>query len=262
MGSIDSRISIVVPVRNGSSRIPDLIKALADLPGVSDYPLLIDLVLIDDGSTDDSWQTIRHYSQVPGNETLTVRGIRLDRGRGQQAAILAGLAVSRNHKVVTMDDDLSHPLEAIPELVSALDKGYDLIYASPPKRPGSFFRRLVSRLHQLNMSLITGSSTSIRVGSYRSLSPDLIDRILREPLSFSYISAQSLTLRPPPRVRMLETAIWKGSSGGRFTLLSLLKLEIRLAWFFGPLRRFGRKRNISGAKTADVAASWIAEVCG
>lgn len=265
MGTVESSIfSIVVPVRNGASRIPELInaltKALIHLRGSSGFSA--DLVLVDDGSTDESWKTIRHFSDSAANATLRVRGVRMDKGRGQQAAILAGFAVTENRRVLTMDDDLAHPLDALPELISALDGGFDLVYATPPKRPGSLLRRLVSRLHQYHMSLITGSPLSIRVGSYRSLTSDLIDRILNEPFSFPYVSAQSLILRPTPRVCMVETGAWVSDTRGRFSPSSLIKLEFNLSRYFGPLRYLRIRRNGSGMSTGDAARSWITEVCG
>lgn len=257
MGAIDSRYSIIVPVRNGSTRIPDLIRALTAPTGVS-----AELILVDDGSTDDSWKTISHFAESEVDADLNIRGLRLDKGRGQQAAIMAALTASKTRKVVTMDDDLSHPPAALPELISALDKGFDLVYATPPKRPGSLIRRLVSRFHQYHMSVITGSSMLVRVGSYRSLSSDLIDRILGEPFTFPYISAQCLVLRPAPRVCMLETSEWRRGSRGRFSFLSLLKLEIRLARHYSLLGNSARKRNIPGRSAGDVAKKWITEVCG
>jgi glycosyltransferase involved in cell wall biosynthesis len=255
MGAVDSRFSIVIPVRNGASKLPALISALDKLAAPS-----AELVLVDDGSIDGSWDLIKGYSSRQKPKQISVRGIRLDRGRGQQSAILAGLTVCRNQPVITMDDDLAHPVEAVPDLLSALENGADLAYADPPRRPGFFLRRAVSRIHQVHMSLITGTSPGIRVGSFRSLSSNLIDRILEKPVFFPYVSAQALTLFPPPVVVMVGTSIWNSGSEGRFSLLSLVNLEFRLAAAYGPLSLLGLSRGRSNDSAELRAGHWISEV--
>ncbi len=255
MGAVDSRFSIIIPVRNGASKLPALISALDKLAAPS-----AELVLVDDGSMDGSWDLIKGYSSRQKSKQISVRGIRLDRKCGQQSAILAGLTVCRNRPVVTMDDDLAHPVEAVPDLLSALDNGADLAYANPPRRPGFFLRRVVSRIHQVHMSLITGTSPGIRVGSFRSLSSNLIDRVLEKPVLFPYISAQALTLSPPPVVVMVGTPEWNRGTRGRFSLLSLVNLEFRLAAAYGPLSLLGISRGRSNDSAELTAGRWISEV--
>ena len=255
MGTVIPRFSIIVPVRNGASRLSELIGVLDDLSAPS-----AELVLIDDGSVDESWKVIHRYSNRRSHNLIPVRGIRLDRGRGQQSALLTALTTCRNRPVITMDDDLAHPAETILRLLEALENGADLAYADPPRRPGSALRSLASRIHQIHLSLITGSSIAVRVGSYRSMSSGLIDRILSEPVTFPYISAQALALRPAPRAVMVGSAEWNTGAHGRFPIAQLLKLEYRLAAAYGPPGRlkFRRKRSITSA--AQTAAGWIAEV--
>lgn len=269
MGTLIPGYTIIVPVRNGSSKISALIeelKAFADSSkslkssDTSDFPT--DLVLVDDGSTDMSWETIRRYAEGRRTGAMKIRGIRLDRRRGQQSALLAGMTDCRNRPVITMDDDLAHPVSALPLMAALLEEGKDLVYASPPARPGTIFRRILSRIHQLNLCLITGTSLKVRVGSYRALSPALVDRILSAPISFPYISAQALTLRPRPRTGMITTEYWRNSSEGRFTFRSLLNLEIRLAAAYGPFRIFRSFSRNHQVVTGDSAEQWIAERCG
>lgn len=255
MGIVIPRFSIVIPVRNGVSRLSELIGDLDDLSAPSG-----ELVLVDDGSVDGSWNVIRRYSNRQSRNLIPIRGIRLDKGRGQQSALLAALTTCRNRPIITMDDDLAHPAETIPRLLEALENGADLAYADPPRRPGSLFRRLASRIHQIHMSLITGSSIAVRVGSYRSMSSGLIDRILSEPVTFPYISAQALTLRPAPRVVMVDSAEWKTGTQGRFPIAQLLRLEYRLAAAYGLPGRSKLRRKRSAVSAAQKAAGWIAEV--
>ena len=255
MGTVIPRFSIIVPVRNGASGLSELIGVLDDLSAPS-----AELVLVDDGSVDESWNVIRRYSNRQSHNQFPVRGIRLDKGRGQQSALLAALTTCRKRPVITMDDDLAHPTETIPRLLEALENGADLAYADPPRRPGSPLRSLASRMHQIHISLITGSSITVRVGSYRSMSSGLIDRILSEPVTFPYISTQALALRPAPRTVMVDSAEWNKGAHGRFPITQLLKLEYRLAVAYGLPGRLKLRRKQFSVSAAHTAAGWITEV--
>ncbi len=244
MGVVDFGYYIVVPVHNGASLLHDLIRSLTDLSAPS-----AQIILVDDGSRDESWEVISHSSGV--------QGIKLDKNRGQQSAILAALTTCRDKTVITMDDDLSHPLQTIPFLLRAIGEGADLAYALPPRRPGAPLRRLTSRIHQIHMSIITGAPFSVRVGSYRALSPDLVNRILAETLSFPYISAQALSLHPAPSVVMVESPPFSPGNHGRFSFSTLLKLEYKLAAAYRPWNWIPR-----GVNAGEIAGSWIAEVSG
>ncbi len=242
MGVVNPGFHIVIPVHNGASLLPDLLRSLNDLSAPS-----AQIVLVDDGSSDESWEIISGSSGI--------QGIKLDKNRGQQSAILAALTICRDQTVITMDDDLSHPLQTIPLLLRAIEDGADLAYARPPRRPGSPLRRLSSRMHQIHMSRLTGSPFSLRVGSYRALSPNVVNRILSAPLSLPYLSAQALSLRPAPSAVMVDCPPFTPGNHGRFSLLSLLKMEYRLAAAYGCWNRTPQ-----GANAGEIAGSWIAGV--
>ena len=93
-------ISVVVPVYNAVDTLDDLAELLADeLPSLSDA---YELILVNDGSHDQSWQAIERLSQ-----TYTwIRGLDLMRNYGQHNALLCGIREARNEIVVTIDDDM------------------------------------------------------------------------------------------------------------------------------------------------------------
>jgi glycosyltransferase involved in cell wall biosynthesis len=76
---------------------------------------LCELVLVDDGSIDDSWAQI----QALASEDASIRGVRLSRNYGKEAAIFAGLSRARGEHVLVMDADLQHPPEAIAPMLEA-----------------------------------------------------------------------------------------------------------------------------------------------
>jgi glycosyltransferase involved in cell wall biosynthesis len=244
-------VLIVVPVYNGQAQLDSLCRRLSEVLSPND-----ELLLVDDGSIDNSWGVIDRLSNASPAPGFGIKGIRLDKHRGQQAALMAALAVSTGQQVVTMDDDVSHPVEAIPALLTALNNGADLVYAHPPRHPGNSIRGQLSRLHQFHIRLITGAGTHVRVGSFRAMSNTLVSRVLRERFSFPYLSVQCLSLRPRPRVAMVETRSWQASGISRFKPGKLLALEFRLAAEYGVFSRIGKRYRASdSAQTVE----WIAE---
>ncbi len=101
-------ISVVVPVYNSELILPALIKRLE--PVLASRAGQYELVLVNDGSRDQSWKVIQEQSR----SHPWVRGINLMRNYGQHNALLCGIRAARFDTLVTMDDDLQHPPEEIP----------------------------------------------------------------------------------------------------------------------------------------------------
>lgn len=83
----------------------------------------MELIYVDDGSSDRTFDRIKELSA----KDARVRGIRLSRNFGQQAANLAGLHEAKGDQIVMMDSDGQHPPEVIPHLISKLNEGYDVV---------------------------------------------------------------------------------------------------------------------------------------
>lgn len=154
-------VSVVVPVYRGALSIPELAERLgAVLPTVARE---FELVLVNDGSPDNSWQVIEQLTQ----RYPWVRGIDLMRNYGQHNALLCGVYSARHEIIVTMDDDLQHPPEEIPKLLGALADNIDLIYGREKKIRRSFIRRAGSRAIKWALAWLTGGGSHQDVGSFR-----------------------------------------------------------------------------------------------
>lgn len=128
------KTSIVVPVYNEAANLPVLYERLAaalNSPG-QDW----ELVLVNDCSQDDSWQVIRQLHA----KDARVKGLSLSRNFGQQPAITAGLRHATGDVVVVMDADLQDPPELVPQLLSKVREGYDVVYAVKRSRREPFLR--------------------------------------------------------------------------------------------------------------------------
>src|SRR5256885_11470357 len=104
-------ISVIVPVFNSEARLKELFIRTSEV--ITSMNLDFEFVFVDDGSNDRSWQVI---SELNAEYPEGVRGFRLSRNSGQQAATVCGLERARGTWVITLDDDLQSLPEEIPTL--------------------------------------------------------------------------------------------------------------------------------------------------
>lgn len=109
-------ISIIVPVYNEQSVISYFFERMTNVLDELEQKYLVKVILIDDGSTDNSWNMIRGKSTVDG----CYNGIRLSRNFGHQAALSCGYEFAPGDAVISIDADLQDPPEVIPELLRQL----------------------------------------------------------------------------------------------------------------------------------------------
>jgi len=114
--STEPEISIVAPCHNERENIGPLTDAVR--AALEPLQRLFEIVLVDDCSTDDSWEAIRRL----GRADPQVRGLRFAENRGQSAALWAGIKAARGRIVVTLDADLQNPPAEIPRFLAALEK--------------------------------------------------------------------------------------------------------------------------------------------
>jgi dolichol-phosphate mannosyltransferase len=148
------KLSIVIPLHDEEELIPELLTRLRVV--VDGLDRECEVVLVDDGSTDGSWQLLRSAAEGDGR----IRAISLSRNFGHQVALSAGLRMARGDAVITMDGDLQHPPELIPRLVAKGDEDWDVVYAvrSPLDSESRFkiasahlFYWVLNRLTRLNL---------------------------------------------------------------------------------------------------------------
>lgn len=133
-------VSIVVPVYGGSAALPELCRRLDEVMQSAGFDH--EVILVDDRGQAEAWGVICTIAaQHP-----RVRGLRLGRNFGQHAATICGIAHARGEWIVTMDDDLEHPPEAVPTLLAAGDDDHPLVYGVFEKRTHAAYRNLSSQL--------------------------------------------------------------------------------------------------------------------
>jgi len=155
-------ISVVVPVYNSEPILPKLVSRLH--PVLDSLADRYELVLVNDGSHDKSWAVIARLA----DEHDWIRGIDLMRNYGQHNALLAGIRAAQYEVIVTIDDDLQHPPEEIPQLLAKLDEGYDVVYGTPQQEQHGLWRDLASQVTKLALQTTMGVEIARNVSAYRA----------------------------------------------------------------------------------------------
>lgn len=171
--AVPPELSVVVPSYGCLDCLEELCARLERVlnPLVASY----EIVIVDDRSPDNSWPLIESLTA----RHASVRGIRLSRNFGQHIAITAGLADAKGTYVVVMDCDLQDPPERIPDLLSEIRNGYDLVLARRVQRSHSWFRRTAANAYFRIMQTLTGESMDGSYGTFSILSRKVVDAFLR-----------------------------------------------------------------------------------
>jgi dolichol-phosphate mannosyltransferase len=153
-----SSITVVVPCYNEEAVLPQLFKRITKT--AASWEVSWKVLLVDDGSTDGSWQLIKEQN-LRDNRFCAVR---FSRNFGHQPAISAGISLAKGDAVVVVDADLQDPPELIADFISKWKEGYQVVYAVRAKRKENwmkrfsywFFYRLISRMVDFKMPLDAG----------------------------------------------------------------------------------------------------------
>ena len=143
-------LSLVIPVYNEQVNLTELIERCTKTCAEIGKPY--EIVLVDDGSQDESAQVIRQASE----QQAEIVGVLLNRNYGQHAAVMAGLAQARGEVMVTLDADLQNPPEEVPKLIAEIENGYDVVGSVRQMRQDSVFRKLSSWLVNKAAQMATG----------------------------------------------------------------------------------------------------------
>ena len=216
--AIQPLTSVVVPVFNEQDNVAHLIKRLINaLDSLGDS---YEVLFIDDGSRDATWNRIADAA-VQYHPRL--RGLRLARQFGHQAALLAGLSRARGQAVVSMDGDLQHPPELIPELVKAWKQGAEVVetrrhYNAQTSR----FKKLSSALFYRFFSLVSEIDMEEGRSDFRLIDRRVLDQVLAFQQSDIFLRGVVSWLNFPSTTIEFEAAN-RLHGDSKYTLQSMLR---------------------------------------
>ena len=177
-------ISVVIPVYNSSAILPDLLVRLDAV--LEKLNCKYELILVNDGSKDQSWETILDLRA----KYHFITGFNLTRNYGQHNALLCGIRAARCDVIVTIDDDLQHQPEEIPKLIEKLNEGFDVVYGTPQEGQHTFLRLFASRITKIALQTTMGVVTARKVSPFRAFNTRIRDAF--QNYSGSFVSIDVL----------------------------------------------------------------------
>jgi glycosyltransferase involved in cell wall biosynthesis len=162
-------ISIVIPVFNSAEILPQLCAEIEQHLQQTGY----EIILVDDGSKDESWKKIIELKSKYGEKIL---GVRLTRNYGQHNALVCGFSFAKGSAIITMDDDLQHPPSEIPKLVQKFkETNADVVYGIYQVKQHSAIRNAGGSLARRSSKIAIGN---IGLGSsFRMMKKDIADKV-------------------------------------------------------------------------------------
>ncbi len=159
------------------------------------------------------------------------------RNYGQHNALLAGIQKAKYELIVTLDDDLQHPPEEIPKLLSKLIKGYDLVYGTPAERQHESWRNISSKGLKVVLKIVAGPEIGEKCSAFRAFRS-----VLRH--SFARFSGRHLAIdvllswgaARVTHVFVVHQARQHGTSGYTLSKLVLLAFDMLTGYSTLPLR--------------------------
>ena len=148
-------LSIIVPLRDEEESLPELCDWIQNVMNANGYSF--EIILIDDGSIDRSWQVVEELSR----NNPRIKGIKFQRNYGKSAGLNEGFRAAQGDVVITMDADLQDSPDEIPELHQMIvEKGYDIVSGWKKKRydntitkniPSKFFNAVTRKVSKINL---------------------------------------------------------------------------------------------------------------
>ncbi len=162
-------ISIVIPVYNEEKNIPIIFERIKKLFLNLSYEY--EIIFVDDGSSDNSALKI---SLLAENDKR-VRMINLSRNFGKEAALSAGIKHCTGSACLTMDGDLQHPVEKIPEFIEKWEKGAQVVFGIRENHKSGLIKRLGSYLFYLSINSISETPITPGATDFRLIDRDVVE---------------------------------------------------------------------------------------
>lgn len=171
------QISVVCPCYNEADCIDELharLTAICQQCATHSYEIL----LVNDGSTDETWQKISHIAA----QDPKIIAINLSKNHGHQLALSAGLSICKGQKILILDADLQDPPELLPQMLALMDEGAEVVYGQRNKRAGeTFFKKSSAKLFYRLLAKLSDVAIPLDSGDFRLMSRQALNVFLAMP---------------------------------------------------------------------------------
>ena len=229
----EKMISFVIPCYRSENTLEAVVSEIeTTMSRIGDYNH--EIILINDGSPDNTWETIREMSKKYGD---AVTGINLAKNFGQHAALMAGLNASKGDIVICLDDDGQTPADEADKLIAAIENGADVAYARYGRKQHNLFRNFGTAMNEWMASVMLGKPKDLYVSSYFAARRFVVDEMVKYESSYPYVIG--LVLRTTRNIVNVDVTHRKREVGvSGYTLGKLFALWINgfTAFSIKPLR--------------------------
>jgi polyisoprenyl-phosphate glycosyltransferase len=232
-------VSVIIPAYNEERNVPAVFEAVrASLPASE----ICEIIFVDDGSSDATADRIRTLRA----QDSKVRLIRFGRNFGQQAALLAGLEAARGAAVITLDCDLQHPPELLPQMVRAWRDGAKVVQMVRTQTAGArVFKTLTSRTFYWLVNLLSETPVVSGAADYQLLDRAVVNAVLQFRDRYPFVRGLVGWLGfPATKIEYVAPQRYTGTTGytprkmARLSLQAVMGLSakpLRLSFYFGLL---------------------------
>ena len=222
-------ISIVIPVYNSQDNLIELARQVHDALAEMSY----ELILVNDGSKDGSWEIIVQLCR----QNRHVTGVNLRKNSGQDNAIMAGLSYATGDYTVIMDDDIQHSPYDIIKLYDACRTGYDVCYANFLKKNQALWKNVGSWFNGKIADVLIDKPKHIYLSPFQIIRKEVVEEVLKYKGPYPYV--QGLLLQITNNVTQIIIEHHERYQGkGNFNLFRSMSVFFKLATSFSvyPLR--------------------------
>lgn len=166
-----AKVSIVAPCFNEEQVLPEFVRRATKAAEAAAHGGF-EIVLVDDGSSDRTWQIIEALSLADPR----IVGVKLMRNHGHQLAVTAGLQVASGARVLLIDADLQDPPELLADMMQQMDEGADVVYGVRQVRTGeTALKRATASVFYRILSRLTDTKIPLDTGDFRLMSRRVVD---------------------------------------------------------------------------------------
>lgn len=212
-------LSVVIPTYRSAAQLPELVDKL--ISSLQPLEIEFELILVDDGSDDQTWETMAGAHQLHPEYLTTIR---LEQRRGQQWATICGLDHAQGQLIATMDDDLQHPPDELVRLYRyACQSDIELVYGLYiPNQPD--FRRLLGLITRA--MLCDRCDMPLNPTAFRVIQRSLLTRVLELPMPENPVVDLLIAKRAREFGGLVVRHDPRMSGRSTYTLGSLLRLTL------------------------------------
>jgi len=156
-------ISFILPVYNEYNGLSIIFNELTNYASNLATRYEYEIIFVDDGSSDNSWELIKNLSQQDSH----VKGISFSHNFGYQYALTAGYDYAQGDALITMDSDMQHPPYLIEKMVQKWEQGFPIVYAQRINRDDTFLKKLTAACYYKILQMIATITIPRNVSDFR-----------------------------------------------------------------------------------------------